>query len=161
MANICRASNSFSGSLRGCIYLARNPEVRGGGAEPESARWGQWRRSGRPASLSVSGPPQVAEPLRGGSGAAGACAALRRLGSLWQRRRLGSGVRAPARARPSLQPGTRQLIGHELGLPLWPAALPSAAVAALPHRDCCPAPGTCPWTPTATCRSWAGAATGR
>ena len=76
---------------------------------------------------------RAAAPLGGASGTARACAELRRLGSLWQRRRLGPGLRAPARARRSLQPGTRHLIGHELGLSLWPAALPSAAVATAPR----------------------------
>lgn len=147
-------------------FFAGNPEVPGGVAEAEGGLRAQRSRSGCLAprlyggssgdggttlavwylsSVDSPGPPEHARGCAGGD-------------------RYGSGVAVGPLA---LWPGSGCLRSHRhgslsdmhrascCGLLLCPPPPPP------PHPDCGPAPGTCPWPPTATCGSWAGAATGR
>lgn len=169
MTNIFKALISSTCSIRGSFHyfiVPGNPEVLGGGTEAEGARA---RTNG--VALAVRAWALWPVLLDGGTALA-AC----RFGSVVDasgprehargcagRDRYGSGVAVGPASELASGPDSlssrqhRGLLGmsgvSRRGPRLWPP-LP-------PHPSFGPAPGTCPWPPTATCGSWAGAATGR
>lgn len=133
-----RAASGHKGvALAGCLA----PRLYGGSSGDGGTTLAVWYLS----SVDSPGPPEHARGCAGGD-------------------RYGSGVAVGPLA---LWPGSGCLRSHRhrslsdmhrascCGLLLCPPPPPP------PHPDCGPAPGTCPWPPTATCGSWAGAATGR